>query len=294
MKHPWPGTRVEQWLARSDANPVGVLALGLSQADNTDVTIIRELSVHPDHRRRGIGSTLWRHAIDQSRAAGRHRLLAETSRPLDRPASPGEQFAAAMGAGRVTVETRRQLDLATIDDADLAERLAAARAASADYSLVQWIGMTPPEFVPDMAALTARMSTDVPLDELRWQPEAWDADRVRARDQVLRNRGTRSYISAARHDPTGELVAVTRLDLPSGAESHGWQEDTLVLPAHRGHRLGLRIKIDNLLSVRAQEPALQRVDTWNADANSHMIAINTALGFRPVSQQSEWELTLGP
>jgi hypothetical protein len=79
---------------------------------------------------------------------------------------------------------------------------------------------------------------------------------------------------------------------PVREETHGWQEDTLVLPAHRGHRLGLRIKIDNLLQVRTYEPALRLVDTWNADANSHLIAINEALGYRPVSRHSEWELQL--
>lgn len=79
---------------------------------------------------------------------------------------------------------------------------------------------------------------------------------------------------------------------PVREETHGWQEDTLVLPAHRGHRLGLRIKIDNLLQVPTFEPALRLVDTWNADANSHLIAINEALGYRPVSRYSEWELQL--
>lgn len=60
FEHPWPGTRVEHWLARHGDYTVGVLALGFPQTDNTDVTVIRELSVHTDHRRRGIGAKPWR------------------------------------------------------------------------------------------------------------------------------------------------------------------------------------------------------------------------------------------
>lgn len=38
---------------------------------------------------------------------------------------------------------------------------------------------------------------------------------------------------------------------------------------------------------------MQRVHTWNAGENSHMLAINTALGFRPVSLEGVWEKRMG-
>lgn len=292
LEHPWPDRRVELWAARVDGRTTGLVTLHMRLLDNTDVTAIRELNVHPDYRRRGIGTALWRQAIDRSRAAGRHRLLAETTRPLDRDRHPGELFVAAMGAARVSTHTRRHLAVDGLDDARLRRQLAGAEAASPDYSLVRWVGPTPDGYVEPVALMTSQMSIDVPRDDLAWQPEAWGSERIRSRDAVATARGIRAYTTAARHDPTGKLAGFTTLDFPAGNYAFGWQEDTLVLPEHRGHRLGLRLKIENLFHVRVHEPALRIVDTSNADANSHMIAINSALGFRPVSRHCEWELAL--
>lgn len=292
LEHPWPGVRIDQWLARVAGQLAGILTLGMRLTDNTDVTVIRELAVHPDRRRRGVATALWRHVIEQSLAAGRDRLLIGTTRLLNRDSDPCEEFVTAMGATRVTVETGRHLAIADLDEADLRRRLEAAEAASPDYGLVQWAGPTPDAYVDGIARMSARMTIDVPMDDLAWQPEVWDADRVRSRDAIAAIRQTRSYTTAARHIPTGELAGYTALDLPAGNDTLGWQEATLVLPGHRGHRLGLRLKIENLFHVLRHEPALEVVDTVNADVNDHVIAINEALGFRPVSRQSEWELKL--
>jgi hypothetical protein len=58
----------------------------------------------------------------------------------------------------------------------------------------------------------------------------------------------------------------------------GFQEDTAVVRAHRGHRLGLRLKVEMLRVLRDRERGIRQIDTWNALSNSHMIAVNDALG----------------
>lgn len=70
---------------------------------------------------------------------------------------------------------------------------------------------------------------------------------------------------------------------------HAWQHITIVDPAHRGHRLGMWVKLANLRYTRGEEPALRNIDTWNAATNSHMIAINEALGFRAVEGWAEYQ-----
>ena len=60
----------------------------------------------------------------------------------------------------------------------------------------------------------------------------------------------------------------------------GFQEMTAVTRAHRGHRLGLLIKVAMLDLLAAGSRSWSTSLTGNADANSHMIAINANLGFR--------------
>ena len=168
---------------------------------------------------------------------------------------------------------------------------AAARRASPAYRLVQWAGPTPPEWLDDLAPLVGRMSTDAPQGELTFEPERWDADRVRERDAAALAAGVRSVVTAAR-GPDGRLVAFTEAGTCVVQDGFAHQGDTLVDPAHRGRRLGLRIKLANLELLVREHPEVRAIDTFNADANRWMIAVNEAMGFVPIRHVADWELDL--
>ena len=57
---------------------------------------------------------------------------------------------------------------------------------------------------------------------------------------------------------------------------------TFVLPGHRGHSLGLAVKLANHRSLMAALPECELVRTSNADVNAHMNAVNETLGYRQV------------
>ena len=127
----------------------------------------------------------------------------------------------------------------------------------------------------------SRMSTDAPTGGLSYEEETWDVDRVRHVEDTWMQAGNISLVTAARHRESGELAAYSVLEL---APSKPWladQDDTLVAAGHRGHRLGMLVKIRNLRRLLADYPAVERVITFNAAENDHMLAINIALGFRP-------------
>jgi hypothetical protein len=42
------------------------------------------------------------------------------------------------------------------------------------------------------------------------------------------------------------------------------------------------VKLENLIRLCALEPELRHIHTWNARENTYMIAINDAIGFRPI------------
>jgi hypothetical protein len=44
------------------------------------------------------------------------------------------------------------------------------------------------------------------------------------------------------------------------------------------------LKVANLRYLQKHEPAVTRVDTWNADSNAPMLRVNIAMGFQAVRQ----------
>jgi hypothetical protein len=47
-------------------------------------------------------------------------------------------------------------------------------------------------------------------------------------------------------------------------------------------------KVINLRMLLREVPEARRIVAWNAESNTHMVAINDALGFRPVERLAEW------
>jgi GNAT superfamily N-acetyltransferase len=291
FRNPWPGEVRTTWLARVDGSVVGGCVLTLPMLDNLHNSG-GEILVAPEHRRCGIGRALLDHLRAEAAWQGRIRIVAWVARPLDPTApDPAGRFAAKAGAVPALVQTLRRLDIDSVDPAVLAELDAQARARSGGYSLVQWVGSTPPQWLAGMAYLTARMSTDAPLDHLRWDAEFYDAARMQGRDASCLTCGLH-MVTTAVVDRAGQLVAYTQIVGDATSRWHAWQWDTIVAPEHRGHRLGTLIKVANLKFARAQRPELRVIDTCNADSNPYMVAINDAMGFRPHRRMIDWQLDL--
>lgn len=123
---------------------------------------------------------------------------------------------------------------------------------------------------------------DAPADE-GVEPDVWDADRVRAYDASMVDRRQTTYRVLARHRPTGEWAGMSLLCVDEFSPSIAHQEDTNVVRAHRGHRLGLALKCELATWLRHERPEVQATDTWNAVDNHHMIAVNERLGCRDIA-----------
>ena len=94
------------WLASSDSGePVGCYLLELPERENTSNGFVMPVVTRAE-RRRGIGAALLAHAADQARQAGRTLLMSDS-----RVGSPGEPFAAAVGAQPGMRDARRVLDV---------------------------------------------------------------------------------------------------------------------------------------------------------------------------------------
>jgi len=290
---PESGEQTELWVGTVGGEPVACGELMLPMLDN-EANATLEVRVLAEHRRRGYGTALLNHLLERARADGRHRIYGEISEPIDEAAepTPGVAFARAKGARPVLFEIRRVLDLRTLDDDELARLGEEARKRAAGYSLVQWVDRTPDDVIDDIALLKGRMSVDVPLEEMQWDAEAYDASRVRALEEEIAKRRRRVVVTAARHDESGRLAGYTDIGVNVDHPRVAYQWDTIVLGPHRGHRLGMLMKLANLELLRRTIPGVEIINTWNAGVNEHMIAVNEAMGFRPAERERQWQLDL--
>jgi GNAT superfamily N-acetyltransferase len=281
--HKMPGVPQQTWLATSDSGaPIGCYVLELPERENTGIAFGYPM-VALAFRRRGIGTALVAHAADRADQAGRTLLMSAA-----RVGAPGAGFAAAIGARPAMRAARRVLDVGPALHARLPALRAEAAAHAAGYSLRRWCGPVPDELVDQACSLFAAMA-DAPREE-NVEAEDWDPPRLRAVEARRIAQGRRWYQVAASHDPSGEMAALTQVEVDPAIDGWALQGDTVVTRAHRGHRLGLAIKVAMLEWLAATEPRVRRIMTYNAVENEHMIAVNVALGHRVTDYFQRFEL----
>ena len=256
------------WLAWDGGRPVGYAALTLNLFENLDGAKILG-AVHPDHQRKGIGRALLEAA---EAGTDRPRLRAPTWL-----GTPGTEALPRLGYTRGLSHEVRRL---SVREALPAALSAAAEEASAAYDLERFAGPAPDGLLADLVPLREAINDSPDEDEF----EAYSPQRIRAYEDSLRGRRWTPYTVVARHGATGEPAGITMLCVHELRPAIAAQEDTSVLREHRGHRLGLRMKLAMLDWLRAERPDVESVDTWNASGNAPMIAINDALGCRLVAE----------
>lgn len=283
LQQGFAGERRRTALAVDDGGtPLGGCLVELSDRRNKHLAYIA-LVVSPDRRRHGVGRELLRHAARCAADEGREMLTADV-----RTDTPGAAFAAAVGARAGLIEIRRALDLATVPDGHLATLRGKAESASRGYSVVRWTGPMPEEYLQDAALVSVAMD-DAPHNPGR-EGRQPDTEQIRATEHQLTERGTRLYTVAARCDSTGELAGMTQMAVDKDDPGWGYQLITAVQRTHRGHRLGLLVKVGMLEMLIGAEPEMRRILTGNADANKHMIAINAELGFAILDRWQTWDI----
>lgn len=135
------------------------------------------------------------------------------------------------------------------------------------------------------------MGSEAPVGQLDMLPERWNEQRLRDAEERRIAQGRASYTTVGVAGD-GSLAGYTQLAVPAHDPDNAYQWDTLVLPKHRGHRLGVALKVANLRRLQDAQGDLRLMHTWNAEVNRPMLAVNEALGFRPVERHEEWQRDL--
>ena len=284
------GSRTEPFTGDVDGRVVTTGVLELPLLDNLSQARV-DVATPPAERRRGHATAMLDHLTRLARSHGRDVLLAEASWPYDAPTdgagTPNADFLTARGFRLSLGDVKRVLWLPVEDT--LLDRLAADAAPyHAGYVLRSWLGPVPEDVIDRFGALVGRLITEAPAGEDQdFEPEVFDATRIHDDEKVMAEAGRTKYTTIATA-PDGTVVAYSEIGVPAFDPGTVFQWGTLVLPGHRGHRLGMATKVANLRRLQEGEPDRDRVYTWNAEVNRHMIAVNEALGFTPVQRLGEF------
>jgi len=238
----------------------------------------------------GIGAAFATEVLAFLRSESRMSAVWTVGSPVSEE-SRGCAFSRALGARSVLSRLRRELDLTMVDDKEL-DTLVKAKIneLDSDYEIVTWVDRAPDHLVEGVAQLVGRMSTDTPRGDRSWESEVWDVSRWREKEDHAFHSG-RGRLAAGAVNRSGDLVAFTDIGVWKQVPGVAEQWNTIVEPHHRGHRLGLAVKIANLRHLRREVPGALRLETWNANENTRMIAINELLGFKIVERVDEFQLT---
>jgi mycothiol synthase len=270
---PAPNRRMHVWLATIDGTAVGA-AVSQQELDgvNDAVAELDAMTVAAS-RRRGVATALVRAALPVLAADGVSSLLGWTA------TDAGASFCAALGMTHRSDDRCSRLRVEDVDAHQQQRWIDDGAVSAAGYRLEGWVGVVGDEWIEPLAQALGAM-VDEPLDDIDWQPRALTPARVREREQSWHRMGYDTVTSLAlAPDGTGagaSQILVSRLRPPIGA-----QADTGVVAHHRGHRLGRWLKAANLHRALEHQPALELLETYNAESNPHMLAINVDMGYRP-------------
>ncbi|MCF6378901.1 GNAT family N-acetyltransferase [Nocardioides KLBMP 9356] len=282
------------WAALLDGRTVGVGWMRTPLRDNLELA---ELTVHvlPELRRQGIGSAVLSHLEQVARQRGRRILnsLASWAYGAGSDAAGGGSgpgFARASGFDLALSEVQRELTL-PVDEALLVALADDAARYHPAYVLRSWSGPVPDDLLHGWAEVTSSLATEAPTGELELEPEVVSAEAVREHEETVERQGRTKYNTVA-ISPSGEVVAYSDLATTVHEPGRAYQWGTLVRREHRGHRLGVAVKVANLRLLQRERPDVTRLTTYNAEVNSHMIGVNEALGFRPVARLGDFQKKL--
>ncbi|MFC3494327.1 GNAT family N-acetyltransferase [Glycomyces rhizosphaerae] len=294
--HAFPG-RANHWFGCvEDGALLGHTRVAFFTDENLELAMLRFGAVHPDHRDRGVGTALLDHVERFSAEHGRTTAL--TSAPVYWENGPArdEDFARLLesrGYTKALTTVNRRSPVDPLGPEREAEQYAKALAAAGDaYELRQWVGAVPDDLLDTMCRMETMIISEIPLGEIEMEVEHVTPEKLRGREAVYAAEGRIISHTVAVERTTGEIVAWTEVGIDEGDYRDAHQAITIVDPAHRGHRLGLLLKLANLRQIRERFPHVEYIWTDNADVNAPMIAINELLKYTTVDASAEYQLKL--
>jgi GNAT superfamily N-acetyltransferase len=239
--------------------------------DTPDTTWV-DVSVLPQHQRRGVGTRLVQ-AVEKTSSGRVSRFVASAYRHTAAEIEGlARTFAQPLGYTPATTETVVELDL-------VGAELPAPQLPDG-YTVLTYLDGVPDHLRVQVGVLKGLVDAEAPHGELGWQPTPVSAQQYQDEISLWRLQG-RTAVESIAVTGQGVVAAWTCLVAAADPGRPAQIEGTLVLAQHRGRGLGRAVKVASLLGARDHGGAT-RVRTSSDDQNVWMRAINEDLGFVPV------------
>jgi GNAT superfamily N-acetyltransferase len=256
----YPGGR--RFIAWLDGTPVGAGGTGRAYSFPPDFPgFWSNLSVLPDHRRRGIGSALLAAVSGTAREAGKTMLVGTTT--SDRTDSIA--FLEHRGFREHERMKVVKLDLAGLDPPAV-EPPAGVTISSLEAH---------PELVPAVYDVAKEVLPDIPGDGPD-VPPTLEEFRVRDVDRSIIPPG--GFVIGI-DDETGRVAGYANLMLVPGRATVAWHGMTAVARAWRGRGLARALKAATI--AWSLDNGLEALEGSNDIDNAAMRAVNRRLGYKP-------------
>lgn len=282
--HDDPGLRFLRFAAWAEGRVVGSAFLSLPRLENVDKAM-GVVVVHPEARRRGVGTALFARLVQVAKADGREVLLGDISLAAGADDThPARAFAKAMGCERVGSETEQSLAV-PMPEARLAqlESEVMPRLAGA-YRLKAFHDGVDDALLPGLCEAMNRLNADTPSGEVDFDEETLTPERYRAALAAELEAGAHELMTLAL-TPSREVVAYAVVTVPGSSPEVAHEGGTFVNPAHRGHRLGLALRVAMVRALAKHAPRVTRVHSEISTLNTHRLAINQTLGAQVVAMR---------
>jgi len=254
----WPAAfRISEWVIE------GGYAQLFRFGENKDCEL--ELVISPEARRSGLGTLLVGYVAEQARAAGCTMML------MPFADERGAAFTASLGA--------RNDNSWFVNVITLPAVLEQVQPVPG-YSVRSWQGPTPEELMESwVRGLNA--VKDAP-HAAGTEPWVHTAQFVRGYEASLIAGGEQPR-STVILDAHGEAAAVTGLKVGLKPGAMACTDVTAVVPEHRRRGLARWLKTESLAQLMADRPDVPLMRTNNGVTNAGMLAVNRAVGFKPVA-----------
>ncbi len=273
-----------QWAAFTDGRPVGRVTVVQNRSGSNEHIRDVDLSVHPEHRRRGIGRALFAAGIGA--IPDDEAKLVEGWTTTRVPA--GIAFAERLGSKKGLHMRASQLDLRAVD------RVLMRQWASIDpegYRL-EWVLGDIPEHLFENALEAFRAINRMPREDLEMEDFAFTEATVRDWERTRKERKQEQWLILAVQNGTNASAGFTNVVFDPRYPHVIHQGGTAVDPAHQGKGIGKWMKAQVVNKLLAEMPQAGFIRTENAGTNAPMLKINHAMGFGLAWENDIWQLPL--